>query len=525
MRFQNCTALFLILFVAISAISQDTSILWQRTIGGSGIEERPQILETNDGGLLIGGTSNSNISGEKTENSRGERDFWVLKLDENGVIEWQRTIGGSGDENLTTLLLLNDGGYIIGGTSDSPISGEKTENSRGLSDYWILQLDESGNITNQKTYGGEDGEGLQDIVQTDDGGYLLFGNSLSTISADRTIPRNGDRDFWVLKLNDDFTLDLQHSFGGTPGANGSSLSATTVELTNDGAYLMCGSYNPGSTGDCYFCVKSTPTGIIIWEKYYCGDLTDLMRNITPTTDGNFIIAGTSESNISGDKEEDSLGSFDYWILKIDNSDGNILWQNTIGGESIEQPRTISETFDGKILICGESSSNISGDKTENSKGNSDYWILILNEFGIIEWQNTIGAFERDYRNFAIELSNGNIVISGQSESEASADKTENSRGEFDFWILTLDSTLGLQASELFNNVTLFPNPVKNSLTLSAKNITLDGIILYSAKGELMQTIEGFNENKTIDTSSLSTGIYYLQISGENKVITKKFIKE
>ncbi|MBK9046195.1 MAG: hypothetical protein IPL74_05675 [Bacteroidetes bacterium] len=107
-------------------------------------------------------------------------------------------------------------------------------------------------------------------------------------------------------------------------------------------------------------------------------------------DGGYILGGGSNSNISGDKTENSLGLSDYWIIKTDDT-GNILFQNTIGGSDADNNTSIQETLDGGFICAGLSISNISGDKTENCLGSSDFWILKIDSLGSIQWQNTIGG--------------------------------------------------------------------------------------------------------------------------------------
>ena len=170
-------ALLALLLSVFSLYAQDPNILWQRTIGGSGKEYLKSIEETSDGGMIIGGYSNSNISGDKSENSRGANDYWILKLDSSGNIVWQRTLGGDGEDKLAAFHQTSDGGYIVGGYSDSGISGEKTESSRGFTDYWILKLNSSGSIEWQKTIGGNEGDLLVEIHQTPDDKYILAGSS------------------------------------------------------------------------------------------------------------------------------------------------------------------------------------------------------------------------------------------------------------------------------------------------------------------------------------------------------------
>ena len=185
---------FALLFAIFSVFSQNPAIIWQKTIGGSSGDFSTVLEPTSDGGFILGGYSTSNISGEKTENSNGGTDIWIVKIDASGNIMWQRTIGGSGEDFLTSLKQTSDGGYILGAGSDSNISGDKTENSRGGLDYWILKLNSSGAIVWQKTYGGAQPEFDTYVVETTDGGYFVGGYSDSDISGDKTVPNRGQRD-------------------------------------------------------------------------------------------------------------------------------------------------------------------------------------------------------------------------------------------------------------------------------------------------------------------------------------------
>src|SRR5690606_27776393 len=152
-----------------------------------------------------------------------------------------------------------------------------------------------------------------------------------------------------------------------------------------------------------------------------------------TSDGGYMAIGFSDSDASGDKTEDSKGGPDYWILKLDVT-GNIEWQKTIGGNDGDSPNAIIQTPDGGYFISGYSYSNISGDKTENTFDSPDFWIMKLNSVGIIEWQNNIGGTEGERIAKAIQSSDGSFTICGQSGSNISGDKTEDSRGVADFWI-------------------------------------------------------------------------------------------
>jgi hypothetical protein len=309
-------------------------IEWQNTIGGNEEDVSYTMQHTNDGGYILGGISASNISGDKTENSEGGFDYWIVKTDAVGNIQWQNTIGGDDDDRLFSIQQTSDGGYILGGWSLSNISGDKTENCIGFNDYWVVKTDSSGNIQWQNTIGGSYEDVLSCVRQTVDGGYILGGYSFSNISGDKTENSNGDEDYWIVKIDS--------------------------------------------------------LGNIQWQNTIGGNSFDYLSYLSQTIDGGYIIAGWSASNISGDKTENSNGNSDYWVVKTDAS-GNIQWQNTIGGNYNEVLCSVQQTANEEYILGGYSNSNISGDKTENCFGSADYWIVKTDSLGNIQWQNTIGG--------------------------------------------------------------------------------------------------------------------------------------
>jgi len=368
------------------------NIQWQNTIGGSDSDELNSIQQTTDGGYIIGGTSTSNWSVDKAENSLGDFDYWVVKIDSNGIIKWQNTIGGSYFDKLTTVKQTIDGGYIVGGTSNSGISGDKTENSLGIDDYWIVKLDSLGQIKWQKTIGGNSWDYVSDVVQTSDGGYILGGGSFSAISGVKTEGNFGIVDIWI--------------------------------------------------------VKTDSVGNIEWQNTIGGPDYDVLASIVPTTDGGYVLGACSASNVCSDKTENSLGDMDYWLVKL-NSLGNIEWQNTIGGDSADYLSSIRPTFDGGYILGGYSNSNFSHDKTEFSQGSRDYWVVKTDSLGNVQWQNTIGG-KGDDRLFNIEqTSSGDYIIGGYSYSNISLDKDEDCIGVRDYWILKITGNVNTIKGHVF----------------------------------------------------------------------------
>ncbi|MBK9046194.1 MAG: hypothetical protein IPL74_05670 [Bacteroidetes bacterium] len=195
------------------ALAQE--IEWQNTIGGSSTDYLNSIQQTTDGGYILGGRSNSDISGDKSENNIGSFAHWIVKTDAYGNIQWQNTIGGTDQDYITSILQTFDGGYLLGGYSNSGISGDKTEINYGNWDYWIIKTDSLGNIQWQNTIGGNGDDELYSMDITSDGGYILGGRSKSGISGDKIENSNGDYDYWIVKTDSLGNIQWQNGIGGS----------------------------------------------------------------------------------------------------------------------------------------------------------------------------------------------------------------------------------------------------------------------------------------------------------------------
>lgn len=524
MKSLTLLALFL---SAITTQAQDTNILWQRTIGGSESEALYDLKQTPDGGYILGCSSLSNISGDKTDGSNGDFDIWVIKTNAEGNIEWQNSIGGNNFDDLHSIELTPDGGYIACGESTSNISGDKTENSRGVEDFWIVKLDDTGNVEWDKTIGGSSIDYFPQIKVTVDG-YYVCGESWSNISGDKTENSKGENDYWLIKLDNSGTIVSQKTIGGSYYDTFMTMSSTADDGVILGGFSesgISGDKTEDSKGEAdYWIVKLNSSGAIEWDKTIGGSEDDYLFSIIQTSDNGYLLSGYSLSDISGDKTEDSQGSTDYWIVKLDSS-GTIEWQNTIGGSGADNGHVADQTADGGYIIGGFSKSDISGDKTENGQGNFDCWLLKLNNVGIIEWQNTIGGSEQDGIRTLIQTSDTGYLLGGESISNISGDKTENSKGGYDIWIIKHAATLGLKENAFYKAITLYPNPTKNTLQLNTQDQTIDQVNIYTMTGSKVLQLDADTISPTVDVSSLASGVYYVQLYSGKNVTLKKFVKE
>lgn len=421
-------------------------IAWQNTIGGSMSDFATAVHPTSDGGAICGGYSNSGVSGDKSEAAMGTNDFWVVKLDATGAIEWENTIGGAADDALMSMVATTDGGYVCIGHSSSNISGDKTEDSRGGSDYWVVKLDATGIITWQRTIGGSGNEQANSIIQCADGGYLCGGASASGISGEKTEALIGIQDYWVVKLDASGTIEWQNTIGGN-----SLEQIHSMDQTTDGGYILGGVSQSGLGGDKtegnigsydLWVVKIDAGGAIQWQNTIGGANEEMLRSIQQTSDGGYICGSTSQSQMTGDKTEPSMGTFDFWPVKLDAT-GAIEWQNVIGGSTVDQMYSITATPDGGYLCGGMSISGIGGDKTEPMMGTYDQWVVKVDGVGHVMWQNTIGGNVDDQlRSLSVD-DNGDVLVAGYSTSAATFDKTEPSQGGADYWVMKLGCTYNL----------------------------------------------------------------------------------
>ena len=272
-------------------------------------------------------------------------------------------------------------------------------------------------IVKQKTIGGDEREELQSSCLTKDGGFIIGGWSYSQKSGEKTTYNNGIfyPDFWIIKFNKKGEIQWQKSLGGT---NLDYLRS--IAITDDGGYIIAGESASDSSGDKsensrgsadFWVIKLDSIGNIQWDKTYGGSGTELCGAVKQTADGGYIIVGASNSNISGDKTDSCRGDYDLWVLKL-NKEGKKEWDKTIGGSRADFSADFEFTNDEGIMLCANSSSEKSGEKSETNRGLADFWIVKLDKHGKIEWDKTIGGKEDEW-GYTIKKKPTMVIISLQ----------------------------------------------------------------------------------------------------------------
>ncbi|MBK9462984.1 MAG: SprB repeat-containing protein, partial [Sphingobacteriales bacterium] len=405
------------------------TIEWQKSLGGSNNDYGYSAKQTPDGGYIVAGTAastNFNVTG-----NHGGNDYWVVKLNAAGSIVWQKTYGGADDDDAKDIQLTPDGGYIVAGNTYST-NGDITLNN-GQNDYWVVKLDSNGNIVWQKTLGGESYDYAESITLTNDGGYAIAGYSFSV--GGNVTGNHGLFDYWIVKLDSNGNLVWQNALGGTDVEE-----AYSIRLTTDNGFIVAGStYSPNSgdvTGNHgtntrdYWIVKLNANGSLVWQKALGGTISDAAYDVQQTTDGGYIVAGYAQSN-NGDVTNNH-GSLDYWIVKLD-SNGNLIWQKALGGSSSDWAYSIAQTTDGGFVVTGYTSSN-NGDVSGNN-GAFDYSTMKLDANGNLVWQKSLGSTDDDTAFDVLQTTDGGYLLTGSAG--ANGGNVTGNHGFNDYWIVKL----------------------------------------------------------------------------------------
>jgi hypothetical protein len=290
----------------LAKLNPSGQIAWQKSFGFAGADSGISVIQTHDQGYLLTGILDVTASGgqgdtSRTLNRHAGGDYWVIKLNAQGDLEWSRYFGGNFTDTPEGVVQTPDNGYIIAGGSDS--NDTDISNPIGSYDFWVIRLSSDGTLIWEKSFGGDQIDEARAIVATVDGNYMVAGD---TRSANNDVSDNkGGADLWLIKLS--------------------------------------------------------PEGDLIWEKTIGGSNFDVARALIASDNGGFVLAGSSRSN-DGDVSENK-GQNDAWVLKVDDF-GSVQWEYTVGGSNIDFAYGVTELNDGAVVAVGDTASD-DGDILEN----------------------------------------------------------------------------------------------------------------------------------------------------------------
>ncbi len=529
--------------------------VWEKVYGGTRREvnySKPKFYLTPDSNLLyIADFAESNASGNKMVPNCGgetaEGDIWVLKLDQQGNKIWEKTLGGTDMEWANAALMETDGSVVIGGHSKSNVACEKSQNRYDPDgDYWVIKIDSAGNKIWDKRFGWNYYEEIRDIVKTDEG-YLLAGNAAypgGYQGGDVADSSHGPYDnFWIVKIDSIGNKLSDKFYGGylytdimvaKRGVDGSYFSGSTSEIN---ATWDISTPTFGGTLDGWI-LKVDSLGNKLWDLRLGGNKWDGINECLINSNAELVVCLQTSGNSANGNINDTVsrGLSDFILYKIGSDSGNIIMQRRMGSNKDDNIiKAVQMPDNGYMLLC-RSSSDSAYDKSENSKGNEDFWFVRTDSMFNVMWDKTIGGNSYEGYPAIVFLDDSNFVIAGQSASDVSGDKTlplfdtiNSGVSAGDIWIMkyTIGTQTAVAEQTAISNFSVYPNPVLSymhiQLPYSAMKLKSTVAVITNVAGRMVYKNEfDISQHNEIDinVSSIPAGIYFIRIGNAVKKCVK-----
>lgn len=464
--------------VYLIRIDENGDTLWTKTYGGEVYSYGYSVEQTSDSGFVITGSTNSF--------GNGGYDVYLIRTDKDGDTLWTKTYGGTLDDEGFSVRQTADEGFIITGW---------TLNFGALNhDVYLIKTNANGNLLWTKTFGGSGDDAGKTVQQTNDGGYMVAGYNSAH--------------FYLIKTNENGDTLWTKAYIGQPYSN----YAYSAQQTSDDGYIIAGITHSGSNLNSYL-VKTDGSGNLQWSKLYSGASNDYATSVQQTSDDGYIIGGWSQSF--------PLGTYHGTLIKTDVN-GDTLWTKTFPGGGTSNGYSVQQTVDGGFIFLGNTSVFGAGDydlilvKTDsngNSGCNEGFTSAVVSTPGTSVWTPSI------------------LISSGGTSTNPA---TVVSSGCI---VTTLCTTVGVNEDEgslnipqKFNLEQNYPNPFNPSTTIkfSIPNEEFVSLKVFNSLGE--EVAELLNEEKlagnysvSFDASQLSSGVYFYKISAGSFTEIKKMI--
>lgn len=408
---------FVLLFCTRSLNAQSPDTAWTKTFGGIDYDLGYSVQQTTDGGYIVAGYTESY--------GAGDYDVYLIKTNSSGDTLWTRTFGGTNDDLCFSVQQTTDGGYIVTGHTDSFGAGKN--------DVYLIKTNSSGDTLWTRTFGGTEYDCSYFVRQTNDGGYIVTGFTLSYGA--------GGADVYLIKTDSGGDTLWTKIIGGYEWEYGFS-----VQQTADEGYIVTGftdSYGAGA--DDVYLIKTNSSGDILWTRTFGGTDYDVGYFVHQTTDGGYIVSGSTESY--------GAGGENVYLIKTDSS-GYTLWSRTFGGNQNDCGYSVQQTADGGYIVAGHTESY--------GAGGSDVYLIKTDSSGDTLWTKTIGGTQNDPGEFIQQTTDGGYIIAGCTVSYGA--------GYSDIYLIKLEPETGIEeevaGSPLFVLESIGPNPFSSDLSIT-----------------------------------------------------------
>ncbi len=512
--------LVFVLMPTLSTSQTPFTIANQRSYSGDNIDAPVRILSSNESTKWLVGESNSSASIDHQSASNGQFDVWLIK-EENNVLSWEISLGGAENEGVVDALVNENGDIILLCNSSSSISGNKTEENFGGIDFWLVKINSSGNIEWQKSFGGTEDDISTKLISTPNG-YTLIGSSRSPVSGNKTAALIGNADVWIVNTDKEGVLLNQNSLGTAETdipedalliGNQEVLIAS---LSNGDAEFDKTTPHFGS-GDCWLFVYNLATESITKQVSLGGDDSEELACLS-WIDEHIYVAVTSWSNGGGNKLSPAYGQQDIWLVNL-NKDLDILSQATFGGQDQDSPVKLiyQPAISSNIFLLGVSQSlKGTGTKDVSNFGGRDGYLVEIEKESLNQISDTVfGGLSNDGAVDFVNNVNGFSILM-LSNSGISGNKTVIDKGEIDFWLLDLEfEPNAIKEISVGTEFTVFPNPANTQIQLKGVN-SGKRYYLYDAQNRVVKSGR-YNQNQSIGLNELASGVYFLRVEDHQQV--------
>jgi len=444
-------------------LNQQGEEVWEKYFSGKNHDFLSATVNTQEGGFLLSGTSYSGKGLDKKEDSKGGSDIWLIRINEFGDELWQKTIGGSSDEEARAVIQTTDLGFFVAGNV------QNSAKSYGSKDVLVIRLDKNGKELSQLVLGGKGLDEVEKMIPTKDGGALLGIYSRSSIGGSKKTSNEGEGDYWIIKLNRDGKLE--------------------------------------------------------WEKNFGGKGDDHVRTLALTSTG-YLIGGESRSERSGNKTVGVEEGTDLWLISLDERGEEILQKsfNFKNRDVLMGMSVITKTLDTRAKNQDITTGILLGGYTQaEGKIETDdetFWILYLDQNGKEQWRKHVKgeSRKREERLSDIKLNgDGSIILAGTSAEEL---------GKENWKIVKLgDKQLDKLIEK--QDIKVYPNPVSDYAYVEIGfDFKEADITLYDMGGRQFYTMKTKNKITKINTQALIQGAYLVVIKTDtNRTANAKLIKK
>ena len=477
-------------------MNQQGQTVWEKYFGGTQHDFLTATVSTQEGGFLLAGTSYSTEGLQKKNKSKGGSDIWLIRLDENGEEQWQKTLGTEVDEEAKSVIQTTDLGYFVAGNVQNKKGGF------GSKDVLLVKLDKNGKVINQLYIGGKGLDEVEKIIPTKDGGALVGIYSRSSIM------ENGK-----MRIETEASLDEEPK---------EETHLTDNRQPRTDSQQLSTTYQPKATenygeGD-FWVVKLNKEGKVEWEKSFGGKEDDHLRTLANTETG-YIIAGESRSGNSGNKKSNIKEGTDLWIVSL-NENGEEQWQK---GYNFNNRDVLMSLNRIESIKDGNTKGYLLGGYTQAEgkieKNDETFWMLYLDSKGEEVWRKYVEGKEKQQEERLVDAKlnrDGSYLLAGTSAEELGKEN----------WKIVKLGDKQIESLIEKQEIRIYPNPVEDycyvEIGIEFKEATIN---VYDMTGKLAYQTKTKNSVTKLNIANLLQGMYIVTANTENKSITNKIVKK